>query len=91
MAFYDPEKLKGLVAKIAASAGVPQQDACVFADSLVEADVQGTGTHGISRLNIYLRRIQKGLIDTGSRTAHRQKAWRGARGRCGQRAGAGPG
>ncbi len=63
MIFYDPKKLKGLIARIAAAVGVPGQDALVFADSLVEADVQGTGTHGISRLNIYLRRIQKGLID----------------------------
>ena len=63
MAFYDPEKLKGLVAKIAVAAGVPQDDAIVFADSLVEADVLGTGTHGISRLNVYLRRILKELID----------------------------
>jgi LDH2 family malate/lactate/ureidoglycolate dehydrogenase len=29
----------------------------------VDADVHGTSTHGISRLNIYLERISKGLID----------------------------
>ncbi len=60
---YSPEAIKGLVAKIANAAGVPEQDAVIFSDSLVEADVQGTSTHGVSRLNIYIRRIQKGLIE----------------------------
>ncbi len=60
---YDPEKIKQLAADIARAAGVRPRDAEVLADSLVEADVHGTSTHGISRLNIYIRRIQKGLID----------------------------
>ena len=45
------------------AAGVPAGDARILAESLVDADLQGTSTHGISRLNIDLRRIQKGLID----------------------------
>ncbi|MHB1674343.1 MAG: Ldh family oxidoreductase [Acidobacteriaceae bacterium] len=42
--------------------GVPVKDAEIFAEALVDADMQGTSTHGMSRLNIYLQRIQKGLI-----------------------------
>ncbi len=38
-------------------------DASILADSLIDADIHGISTHGISRLNIYIRRIQKGLID----------------------------
>lgn len=34
----------------------------LFADALIDADMHGVSTHGISRLNIYLRRIQGGLI-----------------------------
>jgi LDH2 family malate/lactate/ureidoglycolate dehydrogenase len=34
-----------------------------LARALVDADLQGISTHGISRLNIYLQRIDKGLID----------------------------
>jgi LDH2 family malate/lactate/ureidoglycolate dehydrogenase len=60
---FDPQSLKGFAAKIAAAAGVPAEDAAVLADSLVAADLAGTSTHGLSRLAIYVKRIQKGLID----------------------------
>ena len=39
------------------------EDAQIFADALVDADLHGVSTHGLSRLNIYLRRIELGLID----------------------------
>jgi len=58
-----PESLKELVGDIARVVGVSQADATILADSLVDADLHGTATHGVSRLNIYIRRIQKGLID----------------------------
>jgi LDH2 family malate/lactate/ureidoglycolate dehydrogenase len=60
---YPPEVLKNLVARLAAAAGVPSGDADLLADSLVEADIAGTSTHGVSRLAIYLKRIEKHLID----------------------------
>jgi LDH2 family malate/lactate/ureidoglycolate dehydrogenase len=43
--------------------GVSAEDAKVFAHALVDADVHGISTHGVSRLNIYLERISKGLIN----------------------------
>jgi LDH2 family malate/lactate/ureidoglycolate dehydrogenase len=61
------------VQQLAEAAGVPSGDARILADSLVEADVQGTSTHGVSRLNIYLRRIQKGLIDPRAELAVEQR------------------
>lgn len=60
---YRPESLRALAASLAEAAGVRATDAALLAELLVEADIQGTSTHGISRLAIYLRRIQKGLID----------------------------
>src|SRR5580704_12162439 len=60
---HSPELVKALVAAIAAKAGVKKADAAILADALVDADIHGTSTHGVSRLNIYIRRIQKGLID----------------------------
>ena len=60
---YSPEKVRQLVAAIAAASGVRKPDAAIFADALVDADIHGTSTHGVSRLNIYIRRIQKNLID----------------------------
>ena len=44
---------------VAAAAGVPRDDAAMLADALVDADLHGTSTHGVSRLNIYVRRIQR--------------------------------
>lgn len=48
--------------RMARAAGVPTDDAALFADALIDADMHGTSTHGISRLSIYLRRIEAGLI-----------------------------
>lgn len=39
------------------------EDAAILADSLVAADLAGTSTHGVSRLAIYIKRIEAGLID----------------------------
>ena len=60
---FNPELVRSLAAAIAVKARVRKADAAILADALVDADVHGISTHGISRLNIYIRRIQKGLID----------------------------
>jgi LDH2 family malate/lactate/ureidoglycolate dehydrogenase len=60
---YPSDSVKELVASIAVALGVSRPDASILADALVDADIHGTSTHGISRLNIYVRRIQRGLID----------------------------
>jgi LDH2 family malate/lactate/ureidoglycolate dehydrogenase len=71
---YDAHIVKGLVAEIAEAAGVPPDDALLFADALVEADVHGASTHGVSRLAIYIRRVQKGLIDPRGELTIEQRA-----------------
>jgi LDH2 family malate/lactate/ureidoglycolate dehydrogenase len=60
---FKAQHLRSLVTNIAVAAGVPQTDAQTFAHVLVDADVQGVSTHGVSRLSIYMQRIAKGLID----------------------------
>jgi LDH2 family malate/lactate/ureidoglycolate dehydrogenase len=60
---YQAEPLKLLVGRIAGAVGVRNADAALLADALVEADLCGTSTHGVSRLAIYVKRIEKGLID----------------------------
>jgi LDH2 family malate/lactate/ureidoglycolate dehydrogenase len=60
---YAKERLESLVAQLAAGMGVPADDAVLFAEVLVDADLHGISTHGVSRLNIYLKRIDAGLID----------------------------
>ncbi len=57
------EHLVALTAQLAQTAGMPSGDAQIFADALVDADVHGVSTHGLSRLNVYLSRMELGLID----------------------------
>ena len=61
---YNPETVRAMAAELAVAAGVPKADAGLLTDALVDADIHGVTSHGISRLNIYIRRIQKGLIDS---------------------------
>ena len=60
---YDPAQVQDLLARLAEGMGVAAPDAALLAQALVEADLQGTSTHGVSRMHIYMRRIEKGLID----------------------------
>lgn len=60
---YDPQLVQPLVVALTTAAGVGASDAALLAEALVDADIHGTGTHGVSRLKIYLERIRRGLID----------------------------
>jgi LDH2 family malate/lactate/ureidoglycolate dehydrogenase len=59
---FSPKAMRCLTARLATGIGVQPDDADILADALIDADLQGISTHGISRLNIYLQRIDKGLI-----------------------------
>ena len=61
--YYSAQSLKELVSRIGQGAGVPEDDAVLLADALIEADLAGISTHGVSRLAIYVKRMEKGLID----------------------------
>jgi LDH2 family malate/lactate/ureidoglycolate dehydrogenase len=63
LARFKSQELCSLVSRLAIADGVPPDDAEIFARVLVDADLQGVSTHGVSRLNIYLQRIEKGLIN----------------------------
>ena len=60
---YDPLAVRALVVDIARAVGVNAADADLFAEALTDADLHGLPTHGVSRLEIYIRRICLGLID----------------------------
>ncbi len=63
MNHFRPSYLRKLVSDLATQVGVESDDAALFARALVDADLRGTSTHGVSRLGIYLTRIEKCLID----------------------------
>jgi LDH2 family malate/lactate/ureidoglycolate dehydrogenase len=69
------DTLRSLATDITVAAGAERANAAILADALVAADLSGTSTHGMSRLAIYLKRIQKGLIDPrAALTINRQRA-----------------
>lgn len=59
----DVEGVRNLCIKILAGAGVPEPDAMAVADNLVQADLRGIGSHGISRMFAYCQRIQDHMIN----------------------------
>ena len=57
------EEAFGLAQRIFQAAGVPEEDARLTADNLICADICGLSSHGLMRVEAYVRRIQKGLTN----------------------------
>jgi LDH2 family malate/lactate/ureidoglycolate dehydrogenase len=72
---YAPEALRAFGTRVLDTLGVPSADAFLVADSLVQADLWGHGSHGMLRLPWYAARLRSGamaavtqpatLVDTG--------------------------
>jgi LDH2 family malate/lactate/ureidoglycolate dehydrogenase len=60
---FQPDALRSLTTRLVVAAGVRPGDAEIFARIVVDADLHGVSTHGVSRLSIYLERINRELID----------------------------
>lgn len=59
----DPEKLLSFVKQVFMRLGVPEDDAGVTADVLVQADLRGIESHGVARISRYVNRIQRNQIE----------------------------
>lgn len=59
---YDPADLRTFCERVLEALGVPEEDARVVADSLTRANLEGTDSHGVSRLPVYARRMGEGRI-----------------------------
>ncbi|MDR2946362.1 MAG: Ldh family oxidoreductase [Candidatus Adiutrix sp.] len=55
-----PDFLTEVVTEIFIKAGVEGRDAAVVAESMVEANLRGTDSHGVLRVENYVKRIQQG-------------------------------
>lgn len=53
--------LRDYCAELFEKTGVPHADAVVNADNLVDADLKGIESHGVSRMSVYLKRLRLGL------------------------------
>ena len=67
------EQLRNFGERIFQKAGLPRKDARIVAEILVEANLRGVDTHGIYLLNLYARRLQKGLINPTPRFRFEKK------------------
>lgn len=59
ISFHD---LKSFCKQAYMKANVPDDEADIVADLLVRADLRGVETHGVTRLPIYIQRLQKGYV-----------------------------
>ncbi len=59
------ERLEHFCAELFIRAGVPQEEAEMVAQSLVQADLRGVDSHGVVRADIYMRRLEAGMVRTG--------------------------
>jgi LDH2 family malate/lactate/ureidoglycolate dehydrogenase len=57
-----PETLRDLGTRMLAALGVPDVDAALVADSLVQADLWGHQSHGLLRLPWYAARLRSGVM-----------------------------
>lgn len=72
---YLPDQLIGWATRILEKAGLPRTEAYIIADHLVEASLRGVDSHGISRMPIYVKRIEMGLTARETRlTVEREAA-----------------
>lgn len=56
------EDLKNFCQQAYIKAGVDPEEAEIVADLLVRSDLRGVETHGVTRLPIYIQRLQKGYV-----------------------------
>ena len=63
-AFVSFEKLEAFMKACLIHSGVPEKDADIISDILIESDKRGIDSHGIGRLKpIYIDRIDKGILN----------------------------
>ncbi|MDX1483584.1 MAG: Ldh family oxidoreductase [Alphaproteobacteria bacterium] len=67
MAGIDPDSLIAFAAAVLGAYRVPEDDAQLFADSLVQADLWGHQSHGIMRLPWYAARLDSGVMGAATR------------------------
>ena len=63
MRCFTGEQLRSYCTRVLTRAGISPADAVTVADCLVDADLSGVESHGVSRLSIYLQRLDAGVVE----------------------------
>lgn len=61
--YVKPDILRNFGTIILQKVGVPRDDAQIVADSMIEANLRGVDSHGISRIKVYVDKIRAGAIN----------------------------
>jgi L-2-hydroxycarboxylate dehydrogenase (NAD+) len=61
--YFEVDELTGFATKVFESTGMSGADASVIGHDLVKANLRGIDSHGVSRIPMYVERIQKGLVN----------------------------
>lgn len=67
MPVFHPDVLRRYCREVLTSSGVEKSCAETVADVLVDADLSGVSSHGVSRMAIYMERMEKGLVERENR------------------------
>jgi len=59
--------LRDYCCKLFEAVGIPKAEAYINADNLVDADLKGVESHGVSRMAIYLKRLRMGIVRAESK------------------------
>jgi LDH2 family malate/lactate/ureidoglycolate dehydrogenase len=60
---FDADSLRAYCEEVFRSCGMAGEDACIVADSLVQANLRGVDSHGVTRVGIYVKRLKMGLVN----------------------------
>lgn len=71
---YDYQKLHTFGTRVMVAAGLEQDEAELFMENLLYADSRGVGSHGISRLINYAKRVKCGIITPGANVTVEQES-----------------
>lgn len=61
--FIPAEKLQRFVVDLFGKYGMSEKDARIIADNLIDADMRGVTTHGLTRIPLYTEKFRAGLAD----------------------------
>src|SRR5918999_1653721 len=60
---FDADSLRAFCEEIFRSCGMAGEDAHIVADSLVQANLRGVDSHGVTRVGIYVKRLKMVLVN----------------------------
>ncbi len=69
-----PERLEFFTRKLLQAAGLCKNHAEIVTSSLIDANVSGKDSHGVTRLPTYLKRLERGLINRRPRISFKKKS-----------------